>query len=195
VKTRPQIALAVTAGYMLGRTRKMRWALMLVTAGAAGRLPTSPSDLARHGAKVLGSSPELKTLAETVRGRLAETGKAALMSAATSQIDALSDRLQERTELLRRAGKPADAAEETADEDEGDWDEEPGEDEAPEEERPARKKPERRAAPKSTRRESGGGSARREPEEPEAEESAKPQRRAPRPSGAAGRSPVRRTRR
>ena len=72
MKRRPQIVLAVTAGYMLGRTRTMRRSLMPATAGATGRLGSTPSDLVKHGARVLGSSPKPNTLADTVRGRLVE---------------------------------------------------------------------------------------------------------------------------
>lgn len=104
------MAVAVGVGYLLGRTRKMRLALTLAGIGAGGRLRGGPAGLVQQGSKLLGSSPELKTLGETVRGRLVDAGKTAAVTAASSQIDALSDRLQERTRSLTRPPVPGRAA-------------------------------------------------------------------------------------
>jgi hypothetical protein len=59
---------------------------------------------------LLGSSPELKTFTDTVRGRRMEAGKAAAVTAARSRIDAFSDRLQERTRPLSRPSMPGQSA-------------------------------------------------------------------------------------
>ena len=40
-----KVAMAVGAGYMLGRTKKMRLALMLAAAGITGKFPTGPTQL------------------------------------------------------------------------------------------------------------------------------------------------------
>ncbi|MEV5709839.1 hypothetical protein [Actinoallomurus sp. NPDC052274] len=138
-----RIALAVGAGYLMGRRRKMRLALTLAAAGASGRIAKNPASLVKQGTKLLNTSPEVKNLTDTVRGRLVEVGKAAAVTAASSQIDALSDRLQRRTESLLRpptpgaARKPEEPAEER-----GGYEEE--EDERYEEEREER--PRRRPA-------------------------------------------------
>ncbi|WP_157995684.1 hypothetical protein [Thermomonospora amylolytica] len=95
-----QLAIAVGAGYLLGRTRKLRWALTLAGAGASRRLPGNVKGLTAQGVQLLGSSPEAKALTQTVRGRLTEAGRAAVMAAASSRIDDLSDRLHKRTDLL-----------------------------------------------------------------------------------------------
>ncbi|MFL6056891.1 MAG: hypothetical protein ACJ72W_28930 [Actinoallomurus sp.] len=107
-----RIALAVGAGYLMGRRRKMRLALTLAAAGASGRLGKNPAALVKRGTKLLNTSPEVKNLTETVRGRLVEAGKAAAVTAASSQIDALSDRLQRRTDALLRPRTPGGAREE-----------------------------------------------------------------------------------
>jgi hypothetical protein len=107
-----RIALAVGAGYVMGRRRKMRLALTLAAAGASGRLGKNPAALVKQGSKLLNASPEVKNLTETVRGRLVEAGKAAAVTAASSQIDALTDRLQRRTDALLQPRRPGGAREE-----------------------------------------------------------------------------------
>jgi hypothetical protein len=42
-----KVALAVGAGYLLGRTKRTRLALMLAAAGITGKFPSSPTDLSR----------------------------------------------------------------------------------------------------------------------------------------------------
>lgn len=106
-----RIALAVGAGYLMGRRRKMRLALTLAAAGASGRIARNPANLVKQGTKLLNTSPEVKNLTDAVRGRLVEVGKAAAVTAASSQIDALSDRLQRRTESLLRPPTPGGARE------------------------------------------------------------------------------------
>ena len=102
MKSGLRIAVAIGVGYLLGRTHKGRLALTLAAAGVTGRLSNDPAALVRQGARLVGSSPEIKVLSETVRGRLLEAGKAAAVAAASSQVDSLSERLQGRTETVRR---------------------------------------------------------------------------------------------
>lgn len=180
-----RLALAVGIGYLLGRTRKLRLALALAGVGAGRRLGGGPGGLVKQGTKLLGSSPEVKALTETVRGRLIDAGKAAAVTAANSQIDALSDRLQERTRSMARPpvpgrGEEAEEGEERA--------ARRGRAEEPyeEEEEQPRERPRRR--PMSARERPPG---RRRDEEPEDEEEERPRR----PVRPAGRAPVRRTRR
>lgn len=99
MKVGTHVAVGVAIGYVLGRTRKMRWAMGLVSAGTIGRVAKNPGELVAQGSKLLGSSPEVKELTEGVRGRLMEAGKVAAMAAASNQINSLTDRLQERTSL------------------------------------------------------------------------------------------------
>lgn len=168
-----RIAAAVGVGYLLGRTRKMRVALMLVGAGATGKLGKSPAMLLRQGMNVLGSSKELSTLTDTVRGRLAEAGKAAAVTAVSSQVDSLSDKIEQRTRALGAPTLPGQAEkseEPEAAEDTGEADEPR---EAEEEEAPKRR-PRRAAADEESGKE-------------------RPRRSAARPR--AQRPPVRRTRR
>ncbi|HZB31053.1 MAG TPA: hypothetical protein VE465_12890, partial [Streptosporangiaceae bacterium] len=100
-----RIGMAVGLGYLLGRTRKGRMALMLVGVGMTGRAAKNPAALVKQGIDVLGSSPEVKTLTETVRGRLVEAGKGAMLAVVARQVESLADRLSQRLGLV------ADAAE------------------------------------------------------------------------------------
>jgi len=133
VKVGTRLAIGVGIGYFLGRTKKMRLALMLVAAGATGKIGSSPGELLQQGAKMVGSSPELKGLTEDVKGRLLEAGKAAAVATAGRQIGSLTDKLQERTELLRQ---PGDLKGQDDDEDESYEDDE--EDDRPKKGRQAR---------------------------------------------------------
>ncbi|MER7211248.1 hypothetical protein ABT340_29690 [Streptosporangium sp. NPDC000239] len=143
VKCGVQMALAVGAGYFLGRRHKLRTALALAAAGATGRLGMGGGGLLQQGLKQLGASPELEKLTQNVRGELLDVGKAAARAAASRQIDSLTSKLHERAESLRVPGGLASEEEEEE-----------------EETRPRRRRP----------TESRGRTARRSREEPEDEE-------------------------
>jgi hypothetical protein len=96
----PRIALAVGGGYLLGRTRKLKFAILVGGAITGRRLPTSPTELLRMGAKVVAGSPELTRLSEAVRGQLWVAGRNAAIAAAGYQMEALTARLNARLELL-----------------------------------------------------------------------------------------------
>ena len=49
MKTGAQVGLAVGAGYVLGRFRKMKWAIALAGMGAGKQLGGSQGDLLRQG--------------------------------------------------------------------------------------------------------------------------------------------------
>jgi len=108
---------AVGAGYVLGRRRHLKMAAMTAAVAAAGSTPVGGMILQR-GAKLIGASgllpalpPEISELVDTVRADLVPASRAALNVAATSRVDALTDAIHERAELVR---DPAAAAAETA---------------------------------------------------------------------------------
>jgi hypothetical protein len=94
MNNKTQMAAAIGAGYLLGRTRRMKLALMLAGAGTAGRFPGGPRELLTLGTKMLSNSPEVAKLGDTVRGELVSAAKAAAVTAASQRIDSLSNRLQ-----------------------------------------------------------------------------------------------------
>jgi hypothetical protein len=114
------VALGVAGGYLLGRTKKMKLALMLAGM-AAGRQAGGPGELLKTGSKLLGSTPELAQLTDQVRGRLLDAGKTAALAVATRQVESLTDRVGKRVESLGDVGLPRqrrseEPAEEPADE-------------------------------------------------------------------------------
>ncbi|MFE4498460.1 hypothetical protein ACFRFQ_01280 [Rhodococcus sp. NPDC056743] len=150
MKAKGQVALAVGAGYMLGRTRRMKMALMLAAAGATGRFPGGPRDLLERGTKMLAKSPEAAKIGDVVREELVSAAKAAAVTAASQRIDSLSNRLLAGGHAVsgtvsdvsdsvgdvagvRRLGrkKSARSRDDERDEEEVGADEEVGDDEAP----------------------------------------------------------------
>jgi hypothetical protein len=112
MNTGARVGLAVTAGYLLGRFHKMKWALGLAALAGRRQLPGGAGGLVQQGAKLLSSSPEFTKLTEEMKGRLVEAGKAAAVAAVSSKIDSLSEGLRERSEGMRaaRAGGAGGAA-------------------------------------------------------------------------------------
>ncbi|RJQ83839.1 hypothetical protein [Amycolatopsis panacis] len=135
MKSGARVALAIGAGYLLGRSKKMRLALMIAAAGATGRVGTSPGKLLQNGLKQLASSPELGKLTDLAREELLGAAKSAAVTAASSRIESLNERLQS-------GGSEEDEDEhEEQDEDEGAEDETEEESEAEtEEEKPRRRR-------------------------------------------------------
>ncbi len=103
-----RIAAAVIGGYLLGRTKKMKLAIMVGGALMGKKIPTDPTQLLKLAGTMVEKSPELQRLDTAVRGRLMEAGKDAALAVASSRMEALTDNLVNRVETL---GKPAgDAA-------------------------------------------------------------------------------------
>jgi hypothetical protein len=105
-------ALAIGAGYVLGRRHKMRMAAVLAGATAVGGIGGLGGSVLRRGVTALGSTdllggvaPQLGDIADKVRGDLLDAGKAAALAAVTGRIDSLTDSLHERADTLRA---PAD---------------------------------------------------------------------------------------
>jgi hypothetical protein len=111
MKCGTQAALAIGAGYLLGRRRKMRLATMAAAAAATGGLGRLGGPALQRGIKMLGSTealgkfaPQLTELADTVRGDLIDAGKAAATAAVSNRIESLTDSLHERAEMVRDPG-------------------------------------------------------------------------------------------
>jgi hypothetical protein len=95
VKCGVRVALGVAGGYLLGRTKKVKLAMMLGSV-AAGQRAGGPGQLLAQGAKLLGQSPELGRLNEEIRGRLLDAAKVAAVTVATRQVEALTERVVSR---------------------------------------------------------------------------------------------------
>jgi hypothetical protein len=130
VKLGPQMAIAMGVAYLLGRHRKLRTALVLGGAAAVGRFSRDPGQLVARGAKALTGSPELRKVAQ-LGGPLVAASKDAARAAVSNRIDVMSERLQDRSEGLRRPRRAADAGARGQEREEAP---EEASDEAPEEE-------------------------------------------------------------
>ncbi len=168
MNTGAKIATAVAAGYLLGRTKKLKLAIVVGGLLAGRKLPTDPRELVQQGMQYLQSSPELARLTEQVRGTLLNAVRSAAVSTASSRLDSLSESLHQRSERLR--GTPAteqaeqeaeepeaeepEAEEEEAEEPEAEEEEaeEPEAEEEEPEEEPAEERPRKRAASKGTKK-------------------------------------------
>ncbi|WP_147471577.1 hypothetical protein [Nocardia stercoris] len=99
-----RIVAGVGVGYMLGRRRKMRFALSLAGAAMARRNTGMTTELLERGTSLLKSSPELTQLTDTVRGELLGAVRSAAVTAASNRIDALSARLEPGSTLVAERG-------------------------------------------------------------------------------------------
>jgi len=99
MKTGARVAVAIGAGYVFGRTRKMRLAMMAAAASATGILANPPREVFERLMRRALSSPEINEISESVRGDLAGAAKSAAFSAATSRIEALNQRLRDTGHL------------------------------------------------------------------------------------------------
>lgn len=100
MKSGTRIGLAVGLGYVLGRRRKLRTALTLAAAVAAGRMSRDPAGLRKLGGALPGAS-HLGGLGR-LGAPLVGAGRSAAVAAAGSGIDALSGKLRGQADALRR---------------------------------------------------------------------------------------------
>lgn len=148
------LGLAVGAGYVLGRTKKMKMAFAVGSLVAGKRMHLSPKALADLVNQQLQNNPQVKEIGDQLREDLSGVGKAASGALVERRIDALADRLHGRTEQVR--GQLADVTPDVP----GLGDEEEPEDEREEFEEEESEEPD----------EAAEAEAEGESEEPEAEE-------------------------
>jgi hypothetical protein len=168
---RTALGLAVGAGYVLGRTKKMKLALALGSMVAGKRAQLGPRALADLVNQQLRNNPQIKEVGDQLRQDLRGVGKAASGALVERQIEGLAGRLHGRTEQARdrlsgavpekpdlsggregqdegRSGEKADEApgEEATRDEEARDEEAPSGDRAEARKRPARKAPAQQGA-------------------------------------------------
>ncbi|MEW1868087.1 DNA primase [Streptomyces caelestis] len=157
---RTGLGLAIGAGYLLGRTKKLKMALAVGGMVAGKKLNLSPRMVTDLVSQQLRNNPQFKELGDQLRGDMRGVGKAASGALVERQLGSLADRLHGRTADMRdrlAGGGPKDedeADEERAEDTEGSEDaegaeaedREPSDEEEPASERPA-KKPAAKKAP------------------------------------------------
>ncbi|MFD7401755.1 DNA primase [Streptomyces sp. NPDC059866] len=95
------LGLAIGAGYVLGRTRKLKLAFAVGTLVAGKRMQLSPRALADLVSGQLRNNPQLKEIGDQLREDLRGVGGAASGALVERQLDALADRLHDRTAGVR----------------------------------------------------------------------------------------------
>ena len=163
------MALAIGAGYMLGRKRKLRMAVMVAGAAAAGTAGGLAGRAMRTGGKLLTSAevldklpPEAAKIVSLISSDLAEAGKAAAKAAVTNRVEGLTSALNDRASAVRGDGHASEPADDEEPEAQDEADEEAGEEADEERPRPPRQRESRertssRNRPAKTRAASGSG--------------------------------------
>ncbi|WP_181806596.1 DNA primase [Streptomyces shenzhenensis] len=126
------LGLAIGAGYLLGRTKKLKMAVAVGSLVAGKRLNLTPRAVLDLANQQLRDNPQFKEIGEQLRHDLRGVGKAASGAMVERQLDALADRLHGRTAEVR--DQLAGVVPDTGDLGLGgrrEEDEEPEEDEAP----------------------------------------------------------------
>lgn len=95
VNTTGKIALAASGGYILGRTKKMKLAVMLALLLAGQKLPKSPLELVQQGAGALTKNEKVAELSQQVTGSLLDAGKAAAGRSAERWLTGVGDKLRD----------------------------------------------------------------------------------------------------
>ncbi|MEU1007629.1 DNA primase [Streptomyces sp. NPDC005890] len=98
---RTALGLAVGAGYLLGRTKKLKMALAVGSLVAGKKLNLSPRMVADLVNQQLKNNPQFKEIGDQLRQDLRGVGKAASGAVAERQLNALADRLHGRTAQVR----------------------------------------------------------------------------------------------
>ncbi|CAL9393220.1 DNA primase [Streptomyces sp. enrichment culture] len=95
------LGLAVGAGYLLGRTKKLKLAVAVGTMVAGKKMNLTPKGIAELVSGQLQNNPQFKEIGDQLRTDLRGVGKAASGAMVERQIDALADRLHGRTAEVR----------------------------------------------------------------------------------------------
>ncbi|MFH9002767.1 DNA primase [Streptomyces afghaniensis] len=155
------LGLAVGAGYLLGRTKKLKMAVAVGGLVAGKKLNLSPRMVAELVQQQLRNNPQFKEIGDQLREDLRGVGKAASGAMVERQLDAVADRLHGRTAQVRDqlsgvvpGGPEADAEDAEDEEPEGESENSgPEEDEEPEPaSKAAKKAPAKKAPAKKTAR-------------------------------------------
>jgi hypothetical protein len=125
MSTTSRVAGAVAAGYVLGRFKKLRLAVLVGSAMASPKFRNAAAGMIEN--RIPGGAITT-TLTKEVGGRLVIIGKTAATSIVASRIDNLSQSLADRSQNLRgdRSGEQADKS--RADGEEGEETQEPEDD-------------------------------------------------------------------
>ncbi|MFF7788688.1 DNA primase [Streptomyces sp. NPDC007991] len=146
------LGLAVGAGYLLGRTKKLKMAVAVGGLVAGKKMNLSPRMVADLVQQQLRNNPQVKEIGDQLRQDLRGVGKAASGAMVERQIDALADRLHGRTAQVRdqlSGAVPGAGDADAGDEEPEDFGPEDDEEPEPAPKEAAKKVPAREAAKKA----------------------------------------------
>src|SRR3954452_20113701 len=142
-----KIAVGVTAGYLLGRMRKLRLAITVGGLLAGQRVATNPQALLSQGNKLIENNPELRKLRGEITGRLLDAARDAAILTASSRLESMTESLTALPGMNDEDQDEYDDEDEyDEDEDEDDVDESQDEAESDESDRKPRRRRSRAAA-------------------------------------------------
>ncbi|MFD9093502.1 DNA primase [Streptomyces collinus] len=98
---RTALGLAIGAGYLLGRTKKLKMALAVGSVVAGKKLNLTPRGIGDLLQQQLRDNPQFKEIGDQLRQDMRGVGKAATGAMAERQLNALADRLHGRTADVR----------------------------------------------------------------------------------------------
>jgi cobalamin biosynthesis protein CobT len=125
MSTTSRVAGAVAAGYVLGRFKKLRLAVLVGSAMASPKFRNAAAGMLEN--RIPGGAITT-TLTKEVGGRLVNIGKTAATSIVASRVDNLSQSLADRSQNLRGGRSGEQAEKSRADEEEGEETQEPEDD-------------------------------------------------------------------
>ena len=205
MSTATRVGTAMAAGYVLGRTKKLKLAISVGSMLVGQRIATNPRALLKQGQQLVDSNPELAKIEEQLRGKFLEAVRSAALATVSSRMDLLSDSLQQRSNGLRGlAGElepgsdeeePEDSAEEEPEDEESEDEQEPDdedEDEGEEPEDEEDQEPEAEAEPRRRRRPAKKAPAKKAPAKKSAANKA-PAKKAAAKKAPAKKAPAKRT--
>ncbi|RMI39339.1 hypothetical protein, partial [Streptomyces triticirhizae] len=98
--TRAAVAAGLAAGYVLGRTKKAKLALVIASYALGRKANLNPKDLVGEGMHRLGGSEHFGKLGERVREELFSSGRSVVSAALHRGYDTVADALAERSKAL-----------------------------------------------------------------------------------------------
>src|SRR5215217_6995116 len=123
MSTTSRVAGAVAAGYLLGRFKKLRLAILVGSAMSSPKFRSAAVGMIEDR---LPGGPVVGTLTKEVGGKLINVGKTAATSIVAARIDSLSQSLADRSQNLRK-GAPGEADKSEGEEPEDEYEEQEGE--------------------------------------------------------------------
>src|SRR4051794_25374306 len=108
------VLLSVAGGYLLGRTKKAKLALIVGTVFAGRRLGLDPQELVSKGLRKLSGAPQFEALADQAKDEVMTAARAALRAIVNRRIESLTDSLRGRVEGL--GGNEEEEREESSEE-------------------------------------------------------------------------------